>query len=98
MEKRVLKTVFIFFAFILLSAISLEAQKSTEDEKEFEITKKAANKGDAYAQYRLGRCYFMGNGVTKNYESAVYWYKKAAKNGVAGAKDAVLKLNKLGYY
>ena len=44
--------------------------------------KRDAEQGDAEAQYLLGYCYFNGtNGAEKNYEKAVYWYRKAAEQG-----------------
>jgi uncharacterized protein len=45
-----------------------------------EITK-AANQGDAEAQYRLGLRYFNGKGVRRNYTKAAVWFRKAAKQG-----------------
>ncbi len=33
------------------------------------------------AQYNLGICYVNGEGVTEDDKQAVYWYRKAAKNG-----------------
>jgi hypothetical protein len=42
---------------------------------------KKAEQGDAGAQYRLGRRYYEGNGVTKDYTKAVFWIRKAAEQG-----------------
>lgn len=41
------------------------------------------------AQYNLGVCYDRGNGVTKNAEEAVKWYRKAAEQGYAKAQDSL---------
>ena len=41
----------------------------------------AAEQGDAWSQFRLGKCYWWGNGVIKDYKQAVEWYKKAAEQG-----------------
>ena len=46
-----------------------------------------ANAGDKIDQYNLGLCYYKGNGVTKDYAQAVYWYRKAAEQGVAQAQN-----------
>lgn len=54
--------------------------------------KKAAEQGDAGAQYSLGACYYLGYGVPKSREKAVYWYKKAAEQGLQEAKDALRAL------
>jgi len=45
-----------------------------------EITK-AANQGNADAQYQLGLCYFNGNGVRRNYTKAAVWFRMAAEQG-----------------
>ena len=44
---------------------------------------KAAKKGDADAQYRIGSCYSKGSGVERDEEKAVSWWLKAAKQGHA---------------
>lgn len=49
---------------------------------------KAAEQGDAAAQYNLGACYAKGLGVEQSYEEAVKWYRKAAEQG-----DAVAQYN-----
>ena len=41
---------------------------------------------DAKAQYNFGCCYYYGEGVTKDYSKAVYWYQKAAEQGYAVAQ------------
>ena len=41
----------------------------------------AAEHGDADAQYKLGFCYYHGNGVPKNYKEAVKWFGKSAEQG-----------------
>ena len=50
---------------------------------------KAAEQGDAQAQYNLGVCYEKGIGVTKNPEEARKWFREAAEQGY---KLAVEKL------
>ena len=53
---------------------------------------KAAGQGHAYAQYRLGKMYETGSGVTKNITEARKWYEKAAAGGEVYAKEALKKL------
>jgi TPR repeat protein len=48
---------------------------------------KAANQGQAEAQYNLGIAYTFGKGVLKDYKQAVYWYQKAADQGYAEAQS-----------
>ena len=44
--------------------------------------RKAADQGNAEAQYRLGDFYYKGKGgLTKSYEEAYYWFTLAAKAG-----------------
>jgi len=46
----------------------------------------AANQGDAKAQYQLARAYHKGEGVKKNMNQAVYWYRKAVAQNHSGAQ------------
>jgi TPR repeat protein len=39
-----------------------------------------AKQGDAIAQYNLGLCYYYGEGVEKDKNTALYWYKKALEH------------------
>jgi TPR repeat protein len=43
--------------------------------------KQKAEQGDAQAQVELGECYATDQGVPKNYQEAVTWYRKAADQG-----------------
>ena len=45
------------------------------------LYKHAAEQGSAWSQFRLGRCYAYGDGVTKDYNQAEQWYRKAAEQG-----------------
>ena len=47
---------------------------------------KAAGKGDAEAQYRLGRLYDRGEGTEMDPATALIWYTKAAEQGVQEAQ------------
>ncbi|WP_317451634.1 tetratricopeptide repeat protein [Methylobacter psychrophilus] len=47
------------------------------------------------AQISLGGMYESGNGVTKDFNQAIYWYRKAAEQGDENEKDARAALNKL---
>src|SRR5258708_34225129 len=51
--------------------------------------RKAAEKGDAKAQYGLGFMYREGQGVPQDYAEAVRWYRKAADQGDAKAQRAL---------
>ena len=48
--------------------------------------RKAAEQGDAKAQFNLGDCYYFGKGIKKDYNEAVQWFRKAAEQGHASAQ------------
>jgi len=50
------------------------------------LWRKAADRGHAESQARLGMCYCNGSGVDQNLELAVEWTRKAADVGCAGAQ------------
>jgi len=52
----------------------------------FEFQQKMAKKGNAQAQYKLAYMYEHGQGTEKNLNSAIGWYKKAAKKRFPAAK------------
>ena len=53
------------------------------------IAWKAADQGNAVAQYNLGVSYWFGSGIAKNYAKAVNFWKLSAQQGNA---DALLNL------
>lgn len=55
-------------------------------EKGVELLRRAAEQGNADAQYNLGDCYYYGEGVAQDYAQAVYWYRQAAEQGNAWAQ------------
>ena len=46
----------------------------------------APNRGDASAQFKLARTFYLGKGVPQDYTEAVRWYRKAADQGYAKAE------------
>ena len=54
--------------------------------------RKAADQGDAQAQYNLGTICETGRGVKQELEEALAWYIKAAKQGHKGAIKRVNRL------
>ena len=46
-----------------------------------EYLRQAANNGNAYAQYLLGKLYLMGEGVPKDADAAYQWFTKAYYGG-----------------
>ena len=57
--------------------------------KEIQALIRKAEKGDAEAQFNLGRRYSFGRGVAKNIEEGVKWFHKSADQGY---KDAQAQL------
>ncbi len=51
------------------------------------LLKELAEKGNTRAQFNLGFCHETGNGVAKNQNEAVKWYRKAAEQGNADAQN-----------
>jgi TPR repeat protein len=56
--------------------------------------KKAADNGNADAQYRLGLCTEQGKGITINKSQAIEWYRKAANQGHVEAEQELNRLIK----
>ena len=65
---------------------SPSAAISAAQSNPFEQYLKAAEGGDANAQYNLGLCYKDGSGTAKDEVEAVKWYRKAAEQGLAKAQ------------
>ena len=54
--------------------------------------RKAAEQGNAIAQYNLGQNYRLGRGVSVDLTQAKYWYEKAAEQGDEDAKERLKDL------
>ena len=57
-----------------------------DPEAESRRYREEAERGDAEAQFRLGRCYERGEGVDRDKAEAARWYIEAAKQGHARAQ------------
>lgn len=64
----------------------LESGQPEQERKGCELFLRAAEKGYAPAQYRLGYCYESGKGVEQNYTTANQWYAKAGEQGHVDAQ------------
>jgi len=76
MIKRFLLALILFLSF---SGIVFSFSSCTH-------VQKAAEQGDADAQYDLATMYHNGEGVPQNYTEAMKWYKKAAEQGYVDAQ------------
>ena len=57
--------------------------------------RKAAKKGNAEAQFRLGRCYEDGRGVKQSNSEAILWFELASKQNYPHAAERLERLKKL---
>ncbi|MDR1484643.1 MAG: sel1 repeat family protein [Planctomycetaceae bacterium] len=57
-----------------------------------ESLKAEAEKGNAEAQFKLGNRYLGGEGVKKDHAETVKWYRKAAEQGFALAKEMLQRI------
>ena len=64
----------------------LAAYQHNEFEKSLKLLRPLAEKGDARAQYLLGRQHQFGQGVKADRGEAFYWYKRAEAKGHLEAK------------
>jgi TPR repeat protein len=79
------------FVFLLVLCASLFAQAPN-----FAETKKRAEAGSAKAQNDLAQIYNFGEGVPRDDEEAVRWYRKAAEQGYAYAQSNLGHMYKYG--
>ena len=72
---------------------ALSSSRLADQGDDFAQMLQAARQGDVEAQFALGWCYYMGEGVGKNVAEAAKWYHKAAEQGYDAAKAALKELN-----
>ena len=58
----------------------------TKRQKGIQLLREAAEDGERLAQYQLGYLYGQGKKAKQDYEQAVFWYKRAAKQQVPDAQ------------
>lgn len=75
----------LFLIAVLLSGTPSRCDTVENDadsmEQAVDTIKKAAEQGDATAQYKLGVLYIQGVGMMQDSARACYWYRKAAEQG-----------------
>lgn len=67
----------------------IEAYKQGKSSEAAKWVRKAADQGEARAQYFMGLMYIEGTGVIKDAVEAVKWYRKAADQGYANAQNSL---------
>jgi TPR repeat protein len=81
----------LFTAAILYLACQPAAAQAVDHSQPFPkstlaVVRKAAEQGDANAQFKLGFDYANGEGVPHDYTQAALWWRKAAEQGNGGAQ------------
>jgi TPR repeat protein len=72
-----------------LLALAEQARTRGNDAESLALYRKAADQGNAKAQFTLGEMYAAGRGVPQNNFQAYIWYSKAVRAGNAEAKPRV---------
>jgi TPR repeat protein len=67
--------------------LALSAAGSADDSEDYENTLRAAEQGNATAQFGLALKYDNGEGVIQDYKAAVKWYSLAAEQGNVKAQS-----------
>jgi len=67
----------------------LADQSALGELKDVQALRKAAEEGDAHAQFNLGLCYESGRGGSKDTAQALKWFRKAAEQGLDEAQYAL---------
>ncbi len=70
----------------LIPAEDRDASKSINYVELYRSLKPKAEQGDAKAQFEIAKLYRTGQGAAQNIQTALYWYRKAAANGVIQAQ------------
>ena len=101
MSSRIVRRMFFFLAAVFLAvfacpvsgddgdaefAAGKEAYEAQSYESAIEHFRKAAEKGNAEAQFKLGNCLYQGLGAEQDQAEAVKWFRKAAEQGLAKAQ------------
>lgn len=67
-------------------------------EEAFELYQKAADSGDAYAEWRLANAYNNGDGVDFDHDEYIKWLKKAAEDGSEEAQFDLAENELFGHW
>ena len=77
------------FTFVLPLIAIATLSVGHAEQQDWEKIKASAAKGDATAQYTLGKAYFTGDGMTRDYSLALDLFRKAAEQGNAKAENNI---------
>jgi len=93
-EEAMNRKIFVLVCLLLVSASvfagDLEDAKAAYERGDYATAVSklttAAKQGNSHAQFNLGVMYFHGDGVSRDQDKGVYWFKKAAEQGYAIAQ------------
>lgn len=77
-DKKTMKKIFVLVVLMAMTTLQASAQNSSSAIKD--VIEKA-EAGSPQHQAQLAHFYFMGIGVSKDYDEAFKWYQKAAEQG-----------------
>ena len=94
----VLLAVLVLGGIILVNLTSRPDSTDNKKERTLTETVKAAEAGEAKAQFKLGDMYYYGNnGVSQDNSMAMAWYRRAADQGYADAQFSIGKMYAIGF-
>jgi len=78
------------FALLVVSLMLMSrGMAAASDAPNLVEVRQAAEQGDAEAQFNLGKMFYEGKIVPRNYVTAAAWFKKAAEQGNAAAQNSL---------
>ena len=77
--------------------LKMQTQDDDKPEHAVALYREMAEHGDALAQYKLGCCYYHGDGVGCDYQEAVKWLLQAAEHGNAAAQNSLGNCYRFGH-
>jgi TPR repeat protein len=86
-----------FFCLLTMAWLTLMGGQARAESLSPAETATLAERGDAAAQYELGRMYQGGRGVTQDNRKAVEWYRHSAEQGYAPAERSLGAMYRGGY-
>ena len=99
---NLIKCLLVATSFILAAPVFADANQvsacyiAIDYDTAFHTCTKAAEQGEAKAQYKLGFMYGNGQGTPQDYKQALYWYTKAAEQGNSDAQSQLGDMFYLG--
>src|ERR1700722_19567389 len=94
--KATINHLALLFHGLWLATLMLSPSVSRATDLTLELAKAGAEKGDAEAEFVLGKAYYTGAGVPLDYAKAFDLYQKAATQGYAKAQNNLATMYRNG--